>query len=73
MADRLSYKNRVVNFIGGMFLEIYICHGLFLKIYSNKFMIENGVLYGTAVFVSTVVLALVIRPLFQLILNWHRK
>ena len=73
IANMLSFKNKVVGFLGGLFLEIYICHGLFLKIYSIGLPISNGVLYGMAVFASTILLALAIRPLFRLMLNWCRK
>ena len=73
VANMFSFKNAVVGFLGGLFLEIYICHGLFLKIYSSRLPISNGVLYGMAVFASTIILALAIRPLFRLILNCCQK
>lgn len=71
-------RNGFLNFIGEISFELYLMHGLFLKIYSQWDILQNHeIRFTAAVLLSSILLSLVLNRLFKclikdtkLLVNW---
>lgn len=65
LSMKVKFENKVFSFLGGMTLEIYLVHVLFVEIFAAKFIgylepifyIKNPILYSAAIFILTIPLA----------------
>ena len=70
----LPIDNFITSFLGKISLEIYVFHGFFLTFYRSSYVyINSWITYVVLIFVSTILFALLIHPLFSVILKIGRK
>lgn len=70
---KVKVGNSILKFFGEISLEIYLSHGLFMKLFrSNLLYFENDFLWCVLVIVSTIVFAYFTHLLFQFILKKYR-
>ena len=75
---KFEIKNKVLDFLGGMTLEIYLTHVLFVELFSRRFInaydplfyIKNPFLYLLVVLVLTIPLAFLIALFRKKVLPW---
>ena len=78
---KIKIGNKFLAFMGGLTLEFYLIHGLFVELFGFNFMdsvkslyyIKNVALYTIAVFALGLVSAIVLKLLHGLILHGVKK
>lgn len=68
---KLQFKNTVLKFLGKISMELYMIHNLFIIIFSC--FIKNDVIFFTAVYAASLVAAVILHYIDQLIINKIRK
>ena len=68
---KLQFKNSVLKFLGKISMELYMIHNIFIIIFSC--IIKNDVLFFSAVYVASLVAAVILHYIDQLIINKIRK
>lgn len=68
---KIQFKNKILDFLGSISLEIYLLHGLFLEMFSStgKATIPDPFLYMMAVIGSSIVLATVVHYICKFAIN----
>lgn len=59
----------VTEFLGEIYYEIYVIHGMFLNLFRNVIVVENDVLYIVLVFGCTFSSSYLLRPVIQRLSN----
>lgn len=63
---KCTIRNPLIGWLGKISYETYLTHGLFLRLYRSGWIhIQNDLLWGVAVVVSTVILASALHKLFR--------
>ncbi len=70
---KCNIGNPVLDFIGGISLELYLCHEIFLKLFKTQLVIQNDLLYAVVAIICSVVFAKLFCMLNKLILSGYKK
>ena len=71
---KIQFGNRILNFLGENSLELYISHGLFIKVLRSKFIyIDNELIWCISVLAGTILFSYGLHILFQAILNVYKR
>ncbi len=65
--------NPVLEFLGGISLELYLCHEVFLLMFKQLFVIKNNLLYSLVAIVCAVAFAYAFNRLNQAIMKWYKR
>lgn len=68
---KIQFKNKILDFLGMISLEIYLLHGLFLDLFSTpgKIVFEDPFLYAIAVVVASIILATVVHYICKFLIS----
>lgn len=70
----LPIENFITKFLGKIYLEIYVIHGFCLMFWHSKYIyINNALLYSVLVFLSSLILACILKPVFYRILQLGKR
>ncbi|WP_294404609.1 acyltransferase [uncultured Clostridium sp.] len=71
---KLSFKNKILDFLGSMSLEIYLVHRVFLLcLHSNYIYIENKFIYLALVYLLSILSSILLHKIDQGLLNLIRR
>ncbi len=71
---KIHLGNKFLNFLGEISLELYISHGLFIKVLRSKFIyIDNELIWSISVLAGTILFSYGLHILFQAILNVYKR
>lgn len=82
IAGRVNKENKVLDFLGGLTLEIYLVHGIFVQIFASEYLagynisvcyIPNQFLYIGLVLVLTLISAYLLYWIKVLLFTWIKK
>ena len=71
---KIHFGNKILNFLGEISLELYISHGLFIRVLRSKFMyIDNELIWSISVLAGTILFSYGLHILFQAILRIYKQ
>lgn len=70
---KVQFKNKVMDFLGKISLELYLIHNLFLQLFASNVKINNSVCYVVIVLVCSIMAATIIHLLNQALIKLIKK
>ena len=71
----LKFKvgNKILDYIGGISFELYLCHEIFLILFKNVLAVENDLVYAITAITCSIIFAQLFAWLNKFILSHYKK